>query len=205
MLIIIHRVNTIEKLKTIPSEFGVEIDIRAQGDKLILNHEPYENGDDLEEYLEHFKHAFVIFNIKEAGVEKRVLELAAKHNITNFFLLDVEPYYIYHATKSGIRNIALRFSENEPIEGALVYKDKADWVWIDIPTILPVTEQNHSILSQFKTCLVCPERWGRPEEIPLYIERLRELDFPLTAVMTSMHHVDTWLSFDKTKDSVDKN
>ena len=192
MQIIIHRVNSIEKLKTIPPEFGVEIDVRAFGDRLILNHEPFASGDDLEEYLNNFHHAFVIFNIKEAGIEQKVLDLAAKHNIKNFFLLDVEPYYIHHATKAGIRNIALRFSENEPIESALLYKDKADWLWIDIPTRLPITAENKHFLKHFKTCLVCPERWGRPEEIEEYIKILQTLGVSLDAVMTSMPYVPKW-------------
>ncbi len=192
MLIIIHRINSIEKLKIIPPEYGVEIDIRGWGDKLILNHEPLQTGDDLEEYLQYFHHAFIIFNIKEAGIEQRVLDLASKYNINDFFLLDVEPYYIHHATRSGIKNIAVRFSENEPIEGPLVYAGKADWLWIDIPTTLPVNRTNAEHLTKFKTCLVCPERWGREQEIPVYIRNLQELNFPLTAVMTSMKYAPVW-------------
>ena len=37
MEIIIHRVNSIEKLKLIPMEYGTEIDIRAYGSELILS------------------------------------------------------------------------------------------------------------------------------------------------------------------------
>ncbi len=192
MQIIIHRVNSIEKLKTIPKEFGVEIDVRASGNRLILNHEPFEPGDDLEEYLSHFRHSFIIFNIKEAGIEQRVLNLAARFRIPDFFLLDVEPYYIYHATKAGVKNIAVRFSENEPIEGPLVYAGKADWLWIDIPTILPVHQDNIHQLRKFKTCLVCPERWGRPEQISDYIQTLQKLKFQLTAIMTSLEYAPVW-------------
>ena len=65
MQIICHRINTISELKNIPKEYGVEIDVRAFGTKLILNHEPHQYGDELEEYLQNFDHAFVIFNIKE--------------------------------------------------------------------------------------------------------------------------------------------
>jgi hypothetical protein len=195
MLVIIHRVNTIEKLKTIPREYGVEIDIRAHGNRLILNHEPFEDGENLAEYLKHYQHAFVIFNIKEAGIEHQVMETAKQFGISNYFLLDVEPYYIHHATKAGIRNIAVRFSENEPIESALIYSGKADWLWIDIPTMLPVHEQNKQHLAKFHTCLVCPERWGRPHEISDYIQKLQELQFPLTAVMTSLEHAPQWAKY----------
>ena len=38
---IIHRVNKIKTLNKIPKNFGTEIDIRSNGSKLILNHEPF--------------------------------------------------------------------------------------------------------------------------------------------------------------------
>src|SRR5258706_4464368 len=99
MQIIIHRVNTIEKLKTIPKKYGVAIDVRESNGDLILNHEAFKKGVLLEKYLTHFHQAFVIFNIKEAGIEEKVLELAKKFNITNYFLLDVEAPYLYRASR----------------------------------------------------------------------------------------------------------
>ncbi len=197
MLIIVHRVNKTEVLKTIPKEFGVEIDIRAYKDKLILNHEPYESGDDLEDYLKHYQHSFIIFNIKEAGIEKRVIELAKKYNVKKYFLLDVEPYWIHHATEAGFKNIAIRYSENEPIEMALKYKNKADWLWIDIPTKLPLSPKIVKQMKGYKTCLVCPERWGRPLEIPKYIQKIKKLKFNLDAVMTSLKYVPMWQSLNE--------
>ena len=50
--IIIHRINKITELKMIPARYGCEIDIRANGSKLVLNHEPYLKGDLLSDYLE---------------------------------------------------------------------------------------------------------------------------------------------------------
>ena len=47
MEFIIHRINKINELKKIPKNYGTEIDIRCKGSKLILNHEPHENGDRL--------------------------------------------------------------------------------------------------------------------------------------------------------------
>jgi len=67
MLIICHRINTIEELKKIPKEYGVEIDIRGYGNKLLLNHDIIDNPekyDELEEYLRNFNHAFIVFNIR---------------------------------------------------------------------------------------------------------------------------------------------
>ena len=39
MEIIVHRINEIEKLSKLRNSYGVEIDIRSNGSKLILNHE----------------------------------------------------------------------------------------------------------------------------------------------------------------------
>ena len=65
MEIIIHRVNKIKDLKKISSNFGVEIDIRANGSNLILNHEPFKPGDKLKSYLENYKHKTLVLNLKD--------------------------------------------------------------------------------------------------------------------------------------------
>lgn len=205
MLIIIHRVNTIEQLKKLPNKYGVEIDVRGYGDKTLLNHDPIHDPtlhDDLEEYLKIFsekKMAFIIFNIKEAGYEKRVIDLAAKYAISkeNYFLLDVEFPYLYRATrKEGVREMAVRFSEAEPIEAAeaQIVDGKAllDWVWIDTNTTLPLNEDIVKRLSPFKTALVCPDRWGRPEDIDAYAEKIKSLGMNLDVVMTSLNTASDW-------------
>ena len=40
VLVIKHRVNTIDELVKIPFDFGVEIDIRTSGAEIIVQHEP---------------------------------------------------------------------------------------------------------------------------------------------------------------------
>ena len=44
MLYIAHRINEINQLKQTPSEMGVEIDIRSNGQDLILQHDPFTAG-----------------------------------------------------------------------------------------------------------------------------------------------------------------
>ena len=81
MEIIIHRVNTIKKLKSISNNFGTEIDIRSSSSKLILSHDPFAKGDSLENYLSEYKKkkGTLILNIKESGIEQNVLKLVKKH------------------------------------------------------------------------------------------------------------------------------
>lgn len=51
MEIIVHRINNVKQLKKIPTNFGIEIDIRSHKSKLILNYEPYKSGDTLDSFL----------------------------------------------------------------------------------------------------------------------------------------------------------
>ena len=186
-LTIEHRINTIAELKRVPKDRGVEIDVRynSASDRLILNHE-LGTGEELDRYLDHFKHAFIVFNIKEAGIEDRCIALAEEHSISSdqYFLLDVEFPYLYRATRTkDIKSIAVRFSEAEPIEMVQAQKGYVDWVWIDTNTQLPVKEAHIELLNEFKTCLVGPDRWGRPEETPLYLNKLKDMGLNLDAVM----------------------
>ena len=202
MQIIIHRINKIEQLKGIPQKYGVEIDIRGYGDKILLNHDPIDDPikyDELETYLQNFNHAFIIFNIKEAGYEQKIINLAAKYKIPKdkYFLLDVEFPYLYRATrKKNIREIAVRYSEAEPIEMAeaqiINNQPLLDWVWIDTNTILPLNNDIVNRLKLFKTCLVCPERWGRPQDIEPYAKKIKELNFQLDAIMTARQYAKQW-------------
>lgn len=200
MQIIIHRINTLRELEKIPHRYGVEIDVRGYGDTLLLSHDsinPDNTYDTLEKYLKAYQHAFIVFNIKEAGYESRVIELAQKYNISNYFLLDVEFPYLYRATrKEGVRKIAVRYSEAEPIQSVeaqlLEGKPLLDWVWIDTNTQLPLTEETISKLRPFKTCLVCPDRWGRSEDIEPYITKMKALSFEPDAVMTALSCASRW-------------
>ena len=177
MEFIIHRINKIKELKLIPNKFGTEIDIRSTGSKLILNHEPFLNGDNLKDYLETYKHQTLVLNLKEAGIEKDVIKLVKKYSIKSYFLLDVEMPYMYSATKAGQKNIAVRFSEYEDIAVTKYFRKKLKWVWIDTATKLPLNQNNIKILSKFKSCLVCPERWGRVRDIIKYKKILKKINF----------------------------
>ena len=194
MEIIVHRINKLEELKNISPNYGVEIDIRSYGNELILNHEPYKKGDKFEDFLKEYKHGTLVLNIKESGIENTVLSLIQKHkNVKNYFLLDVEFPYVFSALKNDIKNIAIRFSEFESIDTVMQFKGLLDWVWIDTFTKLPLNQNSINILKDFKTCLVCPERWHRTGDILLYKNQLKNMNFSLDAVMTSKDTIKLWI------------
>lgn len=193
MEVVIHRVNTIKKLQQIPPQFGCEIDIRTWGNELILNHDPFLPGDKFSDFLDEYVHGLLVLNIKVAGIEDLVLRECRKREIGNVFLLDVEFPYLYQASRRGERAIALRYSEDESIELVGKYSERVDWVWIDTNTKLPLDQNTLQLLKNLKTCLVCPERWGRPHDICVYRKQLKMLDFTPNAVMTALEYAQEWL------------
>ena len=192
MEIIVHRINSIKKLKKIPINFGAEIDLRVYQSKIILNHEPFKSGDTLDNFLKHYNHGTLILNIKEDGIEDKVIKKVKKAKIKSYFLLDVEFPYIFKSLKNRQKNIAIRFSENETIQTAKIFKNKFKWLWIDTVTKLPLNKKNIKIIKSFKSCLVCPERWGRPNQIENYKKKLKLLKFLPDAVMTSEKYANRW-------------
>lgn len=197
-----HRVNRLEKLERVPENVGAEVDIRighAKGSNelnLVMSHDPWVEEISFEEFLQAYskehKDDLLVLNVKTTGIEAQVLELTRKYGVRDYFLLDVEPPYLYNATKKGVHELAVRVSEYEPFEILNNFRGMADWAWIDTATVLPLDEKVLKLLEGYKTCLVCPERWGRPEDIAVYAEQMKKLSFEPTAIMTAIEHIDAW-------------
>ena len=192
MEIILHRINLLKKLRKLPTFFGTEIDIRSNGSKLILNHEPNTKGDKLEDYLSEYKHGTLILNIKEAGIENEVIKKVKQAKINSYFLLDVEYPYIFKSIKKKQRNIAIRFSEIESINNAKILQKNFDWIWIDTITKLPIDKKNLKVIKKYNSCVVCPERWGRPREIKSYWKKMIKLKFVPNAIMCKEKYANIW-------------
>ncbi|MGD9722738.1 MAG: phosphatidylinositol-specific phospholipase C/glycerophosphodiester phosphodiesterase family protein [Pirellulales bacterium] len=190
MLAIAHRINTSEQLRATPPEYGVEIDVRDRGDRLILEHDPFSDGEDFEQWLAGYRHALLILNIKSERIEHRVLELVHRHHIENYFLLDSSFPMIRRLVSEGERRIAVRFSEFEPVESALALAGSVDWVWIDCFMRMPLSPNTYERLrASFKLCAVSPELQGRGvDAIAAYAELLRP--YPVDAVCTK--RPDLW-------------
>ncbi|HEY2883239.1 MAG TPA: hypothetical protein VGJ15_12415, partial [Pirellulales bacterium] len=119
MLLIAHRINTIAQLAQVPPHYGVELDLRDCGNRLILAHDPFSEGEDFADYLRHWRHRLMILNIKSERIEHRVLELVKQHQVQDYFFLDSSFPMIRQLARLGERRMAVRFSEFEPVEAAL--------------------------------------------------------------------------------------
>lgn len=166
MIIIRHRRNTREELAEISTSHGAEIDIRSQGDDLVLHHEPYEAGTLFERWLENYHHKTLILNVKEEGLENRVLELMAKHGLEDFFFLDQSFPFLVKTSRTGESRCAVRVSEFETVDTALSLAGKVQWVWVDCFTKFPLDKIAAASLKEkkFKLCIVSPELQGRMGE-----------------------------------------
>ena len=197
MIYIAHRINTIKELLKVPKKYGVEIDLRDYGDKIILQHDPFKKGENFEEYLKYYNHGTMILNIKSEGIEYKVLELLQKFNITNYFFLDSSFPMINSLCLKGEKNIALRFSEFEGIETIRYMAKKINWVWIDCFSKLPITPDNHKILKNLnlKLCLVSPELQHQESKTQLYKNYLQQEGIILDAICSKLHNINKWINY----------
>jgi hypothetical protein len=205
---ICHRVNTLDHLKEISNtDYGVEIDIRYHENNLVLHHDPFNhnlnNPTLLQDFLANYHlQGPIILNVKTEGIEQECINLMNKFNIKNWFFLDLSmPYFVKYAllaekkTILGFNkgNLAVRFSEYEPLEYALAFTGKSSWVWVDCFSKMPLNKENYSKLKEsgFKICLVSPELQGHDISlIDDFKKQLQDNNIQVDAVCSK--RVDLW-------------
>tara|TARA_B100002019_G_C20912181_1_gene423382 strand:- start:22 stop:609 length:588 start_codon:yes stop_codon:yes gene_type:complete len=162
MEIIHHRRNTIELLNSTPISMGVEIDIRTYNNKLVIHHDPFLEGVNFEEWIKEYNHGTLILNVKEEGLEEKILEILSKFKINNFFFLDQSFPFLIKTAKKGESRCAIRLSEYESIETVLNLKNLVKWVWVDFYSKFPLDKDSFRKLkiNKFNICLVSPELQG---------------------------------------------
>ncbi|MCA9400986.1 MAG: hypothetical protein KC713_05130 [Candidatus Omnitrophica bacterium] len=194
MHVIAHRINTIRDLKNLPREFGVEVDVRDEGQNLILQHDPFKTGESFEEYLKNYCHGTMIVNVKSERIEDRILELLHAYNIEDFFFLDSSFPMIMRLIQRGENRVALRYSEYESVESIMRLSGKVQWVWVDGFQKLTLTSKESDILREagFRLCLVSPELQGRDADIEMYQDKIKDQQLCLQAVCTKTHNIPRW-------------
>jgi len=193
MLRILHRVNDPAELADTDPSWGVEMDVHAYGDRLVVQHEAFRDGPELAAWLDAYRHRFVVFNVKEEGIESRLLAEVLERGIENFFLLDLSFPALVGLARSGERRVAIRVSVHEPATGALSLAGKVGWVWLDMFSPAPLDATSHRALQDagFKICLVSPELHGRDVvEITALRKYLDSMKLSVDAVCTK--HPDLW-------------
>lgn len=188
MKIIAHRRNTLDELHATPTRYGVEVDIRSHGSELIIHHDPYVPGEAFEPWIRSYRHGTLILNIKEEGLEKRLIDEMKIHGIVDYFFLDQSFPFLIKWLREGERRCAVRVSQYESIATAMTLAGQLDWVWVDCFTQFPLIQDEAMILKKagFKLCVVSPELHGRDPatEIPKLKSELKSKAISPDAVCT---------------------
>lgn len=201
-----HRINEIEQLAEVPLENGCEIDVRYHEDDLVLHHDPFGHHrlrpTRLADFLDQYRlQGPLILNVKTEGVEAACIRMMRERGIGNWFFLDLSmPMFAIFSERArtgeiagfGPENLAVRFSEREPIEYALAFAGKAGWVWVDCFTRMPLDAESSARLKRagFRICIVSPEL--QKHDTARIAEFRRQLrDQPFDAVCTK--RPDLWV------------
>jgi len=193
MIFIKHRVNKLKEIQNLNTEYGAEIDLRSYGERLILNHEPFQDGILFKSWLEEYNNKFLICNVKEEGLESKCLDLLKIFKIKNYFFLDQSFPMLIKTCINGNKKTALRFSSYESIETVFKFKGLVDWIWIDYYEKYPLNIENFKKLKEynFKICLVSPELQGYPfEEIEIAKDSIKKFSNKIDAVCTK--DIEKW-------------
>lgn len=158
MLILHHRINCVELLRGVSRNHGVEIDVQFYQNKVYLGHDPGKVSIPLETYLEDFEHSFLAINVKQEGIEEKVLQIVNSRGIPNYFLFDVSFPFLMRMAQSGQKNLAIRLSDYELIRRIEYFVNRVQWIWLDIfDNVDFLQEIKKPIFRNFKICAVSPE------------------------------------------------
>ena len=128
---IFHRINKVQELRSLPTEYGVEVDIRSSVNELICAHDPFCGGEFFLDWVKAYNHSLLVLNIKEEGIESVVLKILRENKINNYFLLDVSFPFTVKLANKGIKNIAYRVSDLEFLELDKFNNNNLQWIWLD--------------------------------------------------------------------------
>jgi hypothetical protein len=189
MKIFHHRINQSSTLIDIPSLDGVEIDLRSMNGEIILQHDPLLDGEDFVSWLKNWNGQELILNVKEEGLEKRILEILESIGVENYFFLDQSFPFMIRTLNSGNKNVAARVSDLESSETALGLD--CNWVWLDcfsgdwkfLIDVVPKLQSQGK-----RMCLVSPElvRINSTSEMQSLQSILRDNNLRLEAVCTKV-------------------
>lgn len=193
---IAHRINTVAELKELPTEYGVELDLRDDlNGKIYIQHNPFEPGEDFEEYLKNYHHGTMILNVKSERIELKILEMLPNYDVKSYFFLDSSFPMIYLLSNQGEKNIALRVSEVEGLDTPRNMAGKVDWIWVDCFSKIPIGKNEADELKSlgYKLCLVSPELEGRDQDIEDYKRQIEDLGIEFDAICTKEYNVKRWM------------
>jgi hypothetical protein len=194
MIYCCHRINTSEELLKIPTEYGIEVDVRDFGADLVLAHDPFCGGEKLDNFLSNFSHKFIILNVKSERIEYSILKLLNKYSIKNYSFLDSSFPMMNKLSNEGVKNQFVRYSEFEPLQFLKRMAGRVDWVWADCFNKMPLNKMNFKQIKKcgYKVCIVSPELQNQEWKILEYGEKLNDNNVKPDMVCCKLANIEKW-------------
>ena len=146
MIIIRHRVNTSEELKKVSKNFGVEIDLRSNNKDIYLHHDPFKKGELLKNWIKSFNHKIIVLNVKEEGLEKKIISILSLNKKIKYFFHDQT--FSTLLKNMNHTNVSIRYSEYEELKNKKKLFKKIKWIWIDHFTKFTLDKEFYKFLKK---------------------------------------------------------
>ncbi len=186
MIIIKHRVNSIKELKKTDKNLGVEIDLRSSPSSVYLHHDPFKKGELFSKWIKYYNHKLLVLNVKEEGLESRILKILRENKIKKFFFHDQT--FSSLLKSMGKTSVSIRYSEFEELRKTNFLFKNIKWVWIDNFNEIKLEKKFYQKLREkkVKICIVSPElvKIKRVSEIKKVYSFLKKKNFKIDAVCT---------------------
>ena len=144
-----------------------------------------------------YNHKIIVLNVKEEGLEEKILKILKKNKIKQYFFHD-------QTFSSLLKNmhrakVSIRYSEYEEVKKINKLFDKIKWLWIDNFTEIRIEKKFYSFLKNrgVKICIVSPElvNKSRTKEIKKIVSYFNKNKFKIDAVCTK--RPELWMKFNK--------
>ena len=157
MIIIKHRVNNSKNLNKLNINYGVELDLRSYNKDIYLHHDPFKKGEKFKNWIKKYNHKLIVLNVKEEGLEGRILKILKRNKIKNFFFHDQT--FSTLLKNMNKTKVSVRFSEYEGLKKINKLFKKIKWLWLDNFNEIKIEKSFYSFLKKnnVKICIVSPE------------------------------------------------
>lgn len=188
--IIEHRVNKLDASIANNIYGGIEIDVRAYGNKIICSHDPFLDGEELSKILDLYKNKKIIVNLKETGLVEFIESRYNSKNELDLIYLDTGTPEIENTNIH--KKTFLRISEFEKYNETQFTK-KFEWIWLDsFNTFWFDKKFFKELLTKYKICLVSPELQSKNvDSISDFKQHL--FDYQLTPDLVCTKNPESWL------------
>ena len=194
MIVVKHRVNKSKDLKKLSFKLGVEIDLRSHKNQIYLHHDPFKKGERFSKWIKNFNHKLIVLNVKEEGLEKKILQILKKNKIRNFFFHDQT--FSSLLKNMDITKVSVRYSEYEELKKVNKLFNFIKWLWVDNFSEIKIDKKFYAFLKKkrVKICIVSPElvKKKRVKEINKIIKYFKVNNFKIDAVCTKRPNL--WLN-----------